>query len=433
MSVSAMIFVAAFFAALGVAITRHPYFGLYAYLGAFYLHPPSRWWAASLPDLRWSYLAAFTTLIAMWIHRKPQSTRPSWLETTPARIMILFCIWFWISTLWALDKEVHIPAAVMLSKYLLIYYMVYTLLDSTSKIERFLFVHVAGCAYLGWVALSAFSGGRLDGVGGPGIDDSSTLGMQMGTGAIAAGMLMLRYNGWRWLCIASAGALCLNTLVLTSSRGAFLGVLAGGVVVAVLRPADHARQFRIYAVLGVVALSALATGAFWDRMMTITTATSTNVEEVDISSQSRIEMFKAQLKMSRAYPLGTGHRGSEVLSKDYLATEFLYAGRSRSSHNAEMTVLVEQGIPGFVLMIALIAWVVRVLRTIKREEHSQSLASKRVLAGIVGGSLAVVLVSGFFADLAKCEVQIWMFAILAALAALQEIKDPVALKALQAQ
>jgi hypothetical protein len=51
----------------------------------------------------------------------------------------------------------------------------------------------------------------------------------------------------------------------------------------------------------------------------------------------------------------------------------------------------------------------------------------------VGGSLAVVLVSGFFADLAKCEVQIWMFAILAALAALQEIKDPVALKALQAQ
>jgi len=38
-----------------------------------------------------------------------------------------------------------------------------------------------------------------------------------------------------------------------------------------------------------------------------------------------------------------------------------------------------------------------------------------VHAAAVGGALMVVFVGGFFADFSKCEVQIWMFALLAVL------------------
>ena len=51
---TAIIFLLLFAGGLGLCLFRHPIYGLYTYVAVFYLHPPSRWWAAALPDLRWS-------------------------------------------------------------------------------------------------------------------------------------------------------------------------------------------------------------------------------------------------------------------------------------------------------------------------------------------------------------------------------------------
>jgi len=148
MTVTGTLFVLAFFTALLLALFRHPLYGLYTYLAVFYLDAPSRWWGASLPDLRWSALAAGITLLAIWTRQPVQKNRISWLATTPARIMILFTVWFWISTLWALDEQQHVPEAILISKYLLVFYMIYRLVDTPAKITSFLLAHITGCLYL---------------------------------------------------------------------------------------------------------------------------------------------------------------------------------------------------------------------------------------------------------------------------------------------
>src|SRR5262245_28767941 len=61
---TAIAFAGVFALALVLAFVRHPIFGLGAYLLAFFNHPPDRWWGQSLPDLRWSLLAAAVTLVA---------------------------------------------------------------------------------------------------------------------------------------------------------------------------------------------------------------------------------------------------------------------------------------------------------------------------------------------------------------------------------
>ena len=64
MSLMALGYLLLYFGGLGAALVRHPMWGLYAYFLAFYVHPPSRWWSAEVPDLRWSYIAAIATCVA---------------------------------------------------------------------------------------------------------------------------------------------------------------------------------------------------------------------------------------------------------------------------------------------------------------------------------------------------------------------------------
>jgi O-antigen ligase len=408
-------FMAVYLAALGIALFRFPVVGLFAYIGELYVHPPSRWWGEGLPDLRWSLLTAGVTLIAMLLHsRRSAPVRQTWYATVPARIMLVFVAWFWLMSLWALSPEQHFPAAVFLTKYLMVFLLVYVLIDTPAKVTAFLLAHLLGCLYLGYLGFQTGGGGRLDGVGGPGIDDSNTLGMHLGTGVVAGAMLVLHYKGWlKYLCVVAI-AFAMNTIILTGSRGAFLALVAGGMMLVYLHPRAYRRTFYLYAALAIVLFGAIASKTFWERIHTVSAAVD-ETQTMDNSAESRIVMARAQLEMASLYPMGTGHRGSEFLSAQYLGQEYMTETGARSSHNAILTVLVEQGIPGVIMMLAMFGWVIRSLRQLKWESANRGEPLLAVHAAAVGGALMVVLVGGLFADFSKCEVQIWMFALLAAM------------------
>src|SRR6185312_13434179 len=234
MSVTGFLFLLAMVTGLGLALFRNPLYGLYTYVAIFYLDPPSRWWAADLPDFRWSLLAAVITLIGTMRLKAPPGVRP-WYKTPPGLILILFTAWLWIQSLWALDPYSHRDASILFTKYLFLFYLVYRLVDTREKMTWFLIAHVVGCFYLGWLALHADVEARLEGVGGPGINEANALGMHMGTAVVAGAMLILVLRGWKqYLCIA-AMPFILNTIVLAGSRSGFLAVLMGGVVLLFMK------------------------------------------------------------------------------------------------------------------------------------------------------------------------------------------------------
>jgi O-antigen ligase len=296
--------------------------------------------------------------------------------------------------------------------------MVYRLIDSPAKITAFLLMHVAGCFYLGILAYGSDPSERLDGVGGPGIDDSNTLSMHLDTGVAAAAMLALHLKDWRrYFCIA-ASAFAMNAIVLTGSRGAFLALVAGGLMLLYLRPVAYKKVFYVFAVLGILLFVRVASTEFWNRMQTVEVAASGD-ESMDGSAASRYAMAAAQLDMARLHPFGAGHRGSEVMSPRYLPQEYLTTGGTRSSHNVFLTILVEQGIPGAIIFISIVVWTGSTLRKLKREtavpNPTPEQVTRAVQAAAIGGGLMVVLIAGIFADFSKCEVQVWLMALLASM------------------
>lgn len=419
MTLTGLVFMLVFLGALVLALVRNPMYGLFAYIGEFYLHPPSRWWGEFLPDLRWSMLAAIVTLIAI-LARAPPDSRLPWYKTTPGWLLIAFIVWFWITGLWALDPSVHVPAAVLMTKYVLVFYMVYRLIDTPAKVTAFLMAHICGCFYLGILAFGSDPSTRLDGVGGPGINDSNTLSMHLDTGVMAAAMLVLHLRDWRRYVSIGAAAFACNAIVLCGSRGAFLALVAGGLVLYYLRPVAYKKMFYVFAILGIALFLRVASAGFWNRMDTVTAAASGDEAIMDNSAASRLEMAKAQLKMAERFPFGAGHRGSEVLSSQYLAARYMTEGGARSSHNAFLTILVEQGLPGTAIYLVFIFWTGGTLRKLKRTTATRNPTPEEntlaVHAAAIGGALTVVLVGEMFADFSKCEVQIWMIALLASIA-----------------
>jgi len=419
---TSLAFATGFLTLLALALARHPIYGLYAYLAVFYVHPPSRWWSMHLPDLRWALLAGVVTLIAILIHRAKLQRSPPWFGNAPAAILIAYCSWLWIQNLWALDPAVHYAASVQFSKYLVAFYLVYKLMDSPERLRDLLLVHLAGCAYLGFQAFlsSNFDDARLNGVGGPGIDDANTLGMFLATGVVAGAAIVLSQTGWRRVAGFAGLALAMNGLVLTASRGAFVALLGGGGLLAALHPRRFRLRLLVLAAIAVAGFVGVTDQRFIDRMATLVLVAERS-EEMDASAESRLVVKEAQWQMFLDHPLGAGHKGTAVLSAHYIDPRWLGITRIdgqtvalRSSHNTFLTTLVEQGVVGALLFIALVLWVLVAALRILWLRNRPADATLPVLAAGVLGPVVVVLVAGIATDYLMAEVQFWFLAALVA-------------------
>jgi O-antigen ligase len=414
MALTALAFLMVFFIGLLLAFAVHPRYGLYTYLAVFYLHPPSRWWGDMLPDIRWSLVAAVVTLFAL--ARLPKVIgRPSFFTLQPVWLLMAFTAWVWIQNAWAVDPVMQMDLSILLTKYLVLFYLMYRLVDSPRMMNDVLFVHVLGCFYLGWLAYTATDAGRLDGVGGPGIGEANALAMHVSTGVMAAAVLVMNPGRW-WMRLACLLAMpfMLNVIVQAESRSAVLAFLAGGIVLWYMKPTAYRRLFYAGAAAGVAVVMYLGHASFWERMSTISTAVQTS-EDADTSARSRLALIDVQLGLAAEHPFGIGHRGLVVLAPRYLPEQFLARQGSRSSHNTYLTVLSEQGVPGALIIGALMFWALRSIWRMRDLRHHPEATRMAGQVSAVAAMLAVAAVGGLGVDYLKAEVQIWALILLTVL------------------
>ncbi|MEO5698538.1 MAG: O-antigen ligase family protein, partial [Burkholderiaceae bacterium] len=292
------------------------------------------------------------------------------------------------------------------------------IVETKERARDVLFAHLVGCTLLGIYGLGTgrFVRDRLDGVGGPGMDDANTLGMYFATGVIvAAGMVITQRDWRRWVSFAAL-AIVGNGLVLTNTRGAVLGLVAGAFVLFLTKSRLYSRAFWLLCVACVFGAMLVVDQKFVERMSTLSEAWSDS-SEIDDSALSRLALLDAQFKMFQDYRLGTGHRGTEALSTKYLDKQWLSQDDqgvegTRSSHNTFMTALVEQGVPGAVLFVWLALWTVVTLLRSGAKEALHGDPELTTLIATIGGALAVIFVAGNTADFLMAEVQFWLFAVL---------------------
>ena len=413
-----------------LAFARHPIYGLYFYLATTYVYPPGRWWGQLLPDLRWALLSSAVMGLAVLYRSRKLEAKPLWLASAPAMILVLYNALMWLQTPLAVDLQDHLNGASIFTKYMLVFWFIYRMVDSKQRVTEVLLGHVIGCGILGvYAQVIGRDGDRLDGVGGPGIDDSNTLGMYLVTGALVAVGLVLSQKGWRRYVSLGSLVLIANGFVLANSRGAFLGLVAGGAVLAFSKARQHRKMFWSFAVAALLGLTVLIDQAFIDRMFTIQDVAAES-EDADQSARSRVVIAQAQLRMFLDHPLGVGHRGTAALSGQYLEEKWLTkdkngsdAAPERSSHNTFLTTLVEQGVPGALLFVSLILWTLVAALRLRRLQGPSSDPAMTTLGASMCGALISVFVAGNTADYLLAEVQFWLLPTLVSVFWLSESRN----------
>ncbi len=430
MSLTALLFMLCFAAGLGVCLFRHPVYGLYTYLAVFYLDAPTRWWGAGLPDLRWSFLAAAATFAGIILRRRAiqasQVGRASWLSHSPIVLFGIYVIWMWIQWPWVLSEEDHLVGLNYFTKYLIVIFMIYKLVDSKERVRGFFLVNSVGCFYLGYLAFQTRVSGRLDGIGGPGIDDANSLGVQMAVVFfLAAAVYLVSKSRLKWVAAATLPFI-LNTIILSGSRGAFLATVVAGFVFFIFRPRKQIKKIVFYGVMGVALFFYVASETFWERMGTIGAAAN-RTEQIDKSADSRYVIIESQLLMVREYPFGGGRRATTVLSPLFIPIEFHARQGGRSSHNTFMSALVDEGIPGFIIWLAITVLLGKYCLAIRRTARLADDAELGWLNAATASGIAVVVVGGLFFPLLAAEIFIWLLAITCSLRSISnktQLSDP---------
>jgi O-antigen ligase len=407
LALTGVLFLICFALGCVLAFARHPIYGLITYIAVYYLNPWTRWWGAGLPGLRWSLLAATITLVALLIRGdKKQPAIPLFGHGVVVGL-IVFVLWIAVQSYWVLNWDLHLELLGLAAKYVVLVAVIYKCIETEKHLKMFLWAHVLGCLYLGWVVYTTYEGGRFEDFGPPDLGEANSGALQIVTGVLVASSLFLIGNVREKLALFAGMPLLINALVATISRSGFLELLSGGLLFNLFTTSRFRVRVRVLSVLAVVLFVMLTNPVYWTRISSIQEA-GEEVEGVDTGA-GRLDIIKAQFLMFRDHPLGCGHRCTAVLSKQFLSDKELTGSgenRARSSHNTYMTMLVEHGIPGLLLYLMLILWLLKSVRSlIRSHDHREGVLPTLVPA--IAGVTGALIVGDLFVDYLIIECRIW--------------------------
>lgn len=411
MPFSAILFLAGFAVGCALALVRRPIYGLLTYIATLYMDPTGQWWGRGiLPDLRWELIPAVVTLIAMLLHRR-QAPSPVF-SSGAFRGFVVFVAWLIIQFSWALDPESHGQLLSIWSKFLLVSIMICGCVDSWRNLRLVLWAHVVGCAYMGWVAHGLYHGGRFESFGLISIGEANAAALQLATGLVAAGSLFLD-GSWRVKAILLVlMGLIADGIVMTESRSGFLALLLAGLAFIAFTPKPFKRRVVLLSALAALGFISLSTAKYWNRIHTIEYA-GDQMQGVDTGG-ARMALFGAQWRMFKEHPFGCGHQCTEVLSPQFLPQQDLAQGLGkRASHNMFMTMLVDHGIPGGLLYIALLLWTAAKLKSAWRQVRGSSGFPATVFPALAGVMVAIT-VADLFSQFPRLEVRVWFVSLIIA-------------------
>ncbi|GAA6204837.1 O-antigen ligase family protein [Thalassotalea sp. SU-HH00458] len=418
MSLSLLIFLGGYCFLLLRAFVSRPIFGLYAYLFAFYAHPVSRWWGYSLPEFRWSFVAALVTLLAIFI--KTDKKDLIWFKFKETKLFLFFTIFVIAQCVWALNIDVHMIYVMLVIKFLILIFLIQNSIKKSKDAVGFIIANLLGCAYFGYLATSA-GGGRLEGIGGPGIEAANQLAQHLAVVLFFSAYLLFFKLGWKILLLIPLILINLNTIMLTESRGAIVAIVITGIFSLFYMPPKYKKQFLFLVTLGAISFSVLLGPQIVERFTSLEQDSSGELN--DKSAQSRFVIINAQIEMFKESPiLGYGHRSTLLLSPFYIdATYRTNSSKGsdgearRASHNFIMGLLVDHGLVGAVLYGVIIFLclkrliILRKLKTVVFTEEGEKL--KLLLTGFTLGLLCF-MISGLASNHKVNEIDIWLYSII---------------------
>jgi hypothetical protein len=348
MGLKTLLFAAYFFYCSAGALFL-PLLGIIGYILHYNIGPEKQWWAVPINayNIRYSYTLALATAVGMIIHwGKLRFGKQFFLRQE--KCILLFVGIVWLSVILG-DVTVGRYSivdhpSVKITKVIIFTFMMTHVVTRIKYFNLLLTSFVIGVLILGLEAYdtprSAFISGRLDSIGGPDFAESNFLAAYIASMLPIIAFQFIR-GGWpmKILCFVS-GVFAVNTIVLTRSRGALVGIFIGIVVALFFSP----KKYRFVVMLGLIVAVAggyyLTDEQYRDRISTITRSE----EERDTSAQSRFDLAKISMKIIADHPQGVG-------AGNFYQTVGRYDERfaGKDAHNTYFRCGTELGLQGLSL------------------------------------------------------------------------------------
>jgi len=400
---------------------RRPSWGIGVYMLTFFAFPGFWWWGRPIAHYRWSLIGGWIALVAVLISLA--SRRQASANGQPrlvgiarwAAVGILLNATF-VHLLLADRPDIGSDAYWDLAKFVLLFFLITAACRSRDDLRIVLLSIVLGAGYIGYEATindrGNIEGGRLEGIGAPGARGANQCASLMVTVLPLTGAFFLAGRRWEKLAMLPVAPFILNVILLCDSRGAFLSCFAMCGVLLFFAPRRVRKQILLLLGLGSIALYFLLDDPrIVERFMT----TFTPAEERDSSAASRLDYWKAGLRMIGDYPLGAGGCGfKRVHGPKYIAEVNDQVYDARAVHNGYINEACEWGLQGLALRMLfigagfLLLWhaACRPLATDARQDLFARLLSMCLLAGLVG-----FLGTCMFGDRLDAEWGYWMVAL----------------------
>jgi O-antigen ligase len=213
-----------------------------------------------------------------------------------------------------------------------------------------------------------------------------------------ASLQRVRSRRWLWL---GAGVALVVMIVLTGSRGGFVGLVAAGVLF-VYRRRGLAAAAGVLLVL-IVGVLALPTELSTRALATISGDTSQLPAELQASNRAHIGLFWAALRMIGDSPLvGVGPENFKDLSRLYTGLE-----QANIAHNMFLEIGAEMGVAVLVVFILVLASAFRALGLAACLRGGQEATELATWAEGLRSGLTGYVVAGCFIS-AEYEKVLWI-------------------------
>jgi O-antigen ligase len=334
----------------------------------YQIGPERQWWTASVASwgLRYSFgLAAFTALGVLFQFRRLRYGKQFFMRHEWLMLCFVGITWLSVAIGFPPPAELNLLdyPPLKLTKVMIFCLIMTHVMTTPKNLRMMLWAFVIGAFFLGWQsyqapATSFTSGDRLNDIGGPDFSEANFLGAFL-LACLPITLVLFLRSGWlgKAVCLAS-GVFTANGIILTRSRGAFLGA-AGAMLFALIAAP---KGYRLLVLIGLLVVGIGAYRLTDEGYRTRVGTVRASEEERDTSAQSRVEIWQATTAMFQDHPFGIG-------AGNFVSLIGRYSPKypNRDAHSLYVRCYSELGIQGIALMIAVLASAFHMLWQIRKQ------------------------------------------------------------------
>jgi putative inorganic carbon (hco3(-)) transporter len=379
MPIKAIIFIGLFaFCVIGALFT--PFLGVYGYIAEYCINPASAWWSGPFKAFgtRYSLVLSIITALGLILHRSNlQYGKRLFCRQE------LFILFFGGIVLFSLiyaggitDRYMNIDhPSLKFTKILIFVFLMTHIITNRRKLAGLFWVLIISSLILGLQAYytprSAFIKGRIEGIGGADFSEANYFAAFMATMLPIIGIIFYTCKNLfgKFICFTSA-AFTANAIVLSRSRGAFLGLAFGIITAFTYAPKRYRLKILICLILGISGGIYVTDTQFIERISTI----NKSDESRDESAQSRLDIWAAGVKMVIDHPLGVGS-GNWYDNITY----YIQTYGKLDSHSTYVKCAAELGIHGLIIFATILITAFRSLQWFKNKSAPPDDHDKLVL------------------------------------------------------